>query len=236
MPSSNSIASLAAAMGDPARINMVMALRHDGVLSATELSRVANVAPSTASEHLARLMATGLVTQQKAGRRRLYTLADTDVCHLVDGLAALAGKRQAPPEGRSALPRAVLHSRLCLDHLGGRLGCLVTNALFDRGFLRHGRTGPEITGDGAAWLAGLGIDERARGDSLRCPLRLCHDWSEDAYHLGGGVAGALLTAFRQRDWLRVRRGEIAVILTPTGVTALGRELGLDLRQVQSPLP
>lgn len=230
MPSSNQIAAVAAAMGDPARINMLMSLRFDGVLSATELSLAANVAPSTASEHLAKLMASGLVAQQKAGRRRLYTLTDGDVCDLVDGIAALADKRFAIPSDRSLLPQAVLHSRLCLDHLGGRLGYLTTNALFARSFLRHGANGPELTPDGDAWLRGLGIDTQAHLESMRCPLRLCHDWSEGAYHLGGGIAGALLLAFRKRDWLRVKRGEIAVILTPKGVSALRTELGLDARQ------
>jgi len=230
MPSSNQIAAVAAAMGDAARINILMSLRYEGVLSATELASVANVAPSTASEHLAKLMSSGLVGQQKVGRRRLYSLADADVCDLVDGLAALAEKRSAASNIRTSLPQAVLHSRLCLDHLGGELGCLVTNALFDGCLVRHGADGPEITSDGGVWLTSLGIDQRSHAESLRCPLRLCHDWTQDAYHLGGGIAGALLAAFRRRDWLRVNRGQVAVILTPKGVSALRAELGIDLRR------
>tara|TARA_R110002124_G_scaffold77533_10_gene207668 strand:+ start:9058 stop:9771 length:714 start_codon:yes stop_codon:yes gene_type:complete len=230
MPTSNQIAAVAAAMGDPARINMLMSLRFDGVLSATELSAVANIAPSTASEHLAKLMASGLVARQKSGRHRLYSLTDGDVCDLVDGLAALAERHAAIASARSSFPQALLHSRLCLDHLGGRLGYLTTNALFARNLLHHSATGPEITQEGAAWLNDLGIDANAHLDNVRCPLRLCHDWSEKAYHLGGGIAAAILSAFRQRDWIRVKRGEIVIFLTPKGVTALRAELGLDIRQ------
>jgi len=147
---------------------------------------------------------------------------------LIDGLSALAEKhtRSAEP---SALPQAELHSRLCLDHLAGALGCKITNALFDRNVLRHGVQGPEVTADGSVWLNRMGVENPAQHDGLRCPLRLCHDWSQDAYHLGGGVANGLLVALCRRDWLRVRRGQSAVLLTPKGVSGLRAELGLDLR-------
>ena len=230
MSSSSRIAAVAAAMGDAARINILMSLRYDGVLTATELAGVANVAPSTTSEHLAKLLASGLVTLQKQGRRRLYTLADGDTCDLIDGLAALAARHQTTGQARSALPTAALHSRLCLDHLAGELGCLVTNALFDRALLRHGADGPQMTPKGTAWLNSIGAGDPSAGDSARCPLRLCHDWSEGAYHLGGGIANSILRAFCQRDWLRVHRGQTAVVLTPKGVSGLRSELGLDLRK------
>lgn len=231
MPSSNQIAAVAAAMGDPARINMLMTLRLDGVLSATELAAVANVAPSTASEHLSKLMAMNLIVQQKVGRQRLYSLADGDVCDLVDGVTAFAEKKRGQVAAATSLPPGVLHSRLCYDHLAGKLGCLVTNALFHRGLLHHGPKGLETTEAGRAWIRKIGAEETAHGHGLRCPLRLCRDWTEDAYHLGGSVAAALLSAFRSHDWVRVRRGEMEVILTPKGVTALNNELGLDARQV-----
>lgn len=209
---------------------MLVSLRHDGVLSAKALAAVANIAPSTASEHLAKLMAAGLVSQQKSGRQRFYTLADGDVCDLIDGVTAHADKNVSIQDARASLPQAVVHSRLCLDHLGGELGCLLANTMFSRGLLRHGPKGPEMTLNGERWLTDLGIDTGQPNEQMRCPLRLCHDWTEGAYHLGGGIAGALLDAFRESDWLRVRRGEVAAILTPKGVTGLRKELGLDLRQ------
>ena len=46
------IAEVASLMGDPARANMLCALKDDGALTATELAHVAGVAPRTASEHL----------------------------------------------------------------------------------------------------------------------------------------------------------------------------------------
>ena len=55
------ISITAAMMGDPARANMVMALMSGLSLTAAELAREAGVTPSTASGHLAKLEACGLV-------------------------------------------------------------------------------------------------------------------------------------------------------------------------------
>lgn len=212
---------------------MLVALRYDGVLSATELASVANIAPSTASEHLAKLMAAGLVFQQKLGRKRLYTLADGDVCDLIDGVAAHADKNGSVQKSKASLPYAVLHSRLCLDHLGGELGCLISNTMFSNGIIRHTPNGPRTSLQGEKWLMDLGVGNCHPSEHLRCPLRLCHDWSQGGFHLGGSIAGEMLRIFRERDWLRFRRGEIAVAVTPKGVTGLRNALGLDLRNTSS---
>ncbi len=69
------IAEVAALIGDPARANMLLALKDDGVLSATELAHVAGVAANTASGHLARLTEAQIVTVERKGRHRYYCLA-----------------------------------------------------------------------------------------------------------------------------------------------------------------
>lgn len=62
LPSDNSamlekaIAAVAAAMADPSRVKMLCALMDGRAWTATELSAAADVAPSTASGHLARLV------------------------------------------------------------------------------------------------------------------------------------------------------------------------------------
>ena len=197
MPSSNQIAQITSAMGDAVRVNMLLALRFDGGLTASELARVGNVAPSTASEHLARMVAAGLIVQQKMGRQRLYALADAEVCDILDSVTAL------------------------------------TEAMFAQGILAHGRARPRVTGAGANWFQALGIDHAAYEDRPRCALRLCRDWTEDSHHLGGGLASALLDTFRQRDWVRTRRGEMQVFVTPKGLSGLRDTVGLDLRRTDT---
>lgn len=80
------IASVAAMVGNPARANMLFALRDDGQVSAGELAGVAGVSPSTASKHLSHLLAAGLVRVIARGRRRYYSLADSRVAELLYGV------------------------------------------------------------------------------------------------------------------------------------------------------
>lgn len=217
-------------MGDPVRVNMLLAMRFDGGLTASELALVGNVAPSTASEHLARMVDASLIVQQKAGRKRVYSLADAEVCDLLDSVTAMAEATRETTPLAEALPEGILHSRLCYDHLAGRLGCDVTAALFKTSVLSHGRKGPEVTTSGARWFRDFGLDHADFEDRPRCKLRLCRDWTEDTHHLGGGLASGLLDAFRKKDWVRTRRGDTQVFLTPAGITGLRESLGLDVRR------
>ena len=50
-------AEVASLAGDPARVGMLHALMDGRALTASELARVANVTPQTASEHLAKMAA-----------------------------------------------------------------------------------------------------------------------------------------------------------------------------------
>ena len=82
------IAKTAAMMGDPARANMLMALISGMSLTSNELAREAGVTPSTASGHVSRLEACGLVSSRRQGRCRYFNLADADVAHAVEALVA----------------------------------------------------------------------------------------------------------------------------------------------------
>ena len=229
MFSSTHMASIAAAIGDPVRINMLMSIRLEGALTAGDLAKVGNVAPSTASEHLAKMAAAGLIVQQKMGRQRLYTLSGEDVCNLLDGVEAMALRQNDAGTNVPRLDRTLLHSRLCYHHLAGRVGCDVTNALFAENILAHDLQGPCLTDRGRTWMGRFDIDIEALEDSPRMTIRLCPDWTEDRPHLGGGLGSALLEGFRRRDWLRTDRGKSQVLITPKGFSGFRTELGLDLR-------
>ena len=77
-------------MGDPARANMLCALKDRDALNATELAHAAGVAPSTASEHLAKLTRANLVAVRRQGRYRYYRLACDEVADALESLEALA--------------------------------------------------------------------------------------------------------------------------------------------------
>src|SRR5436305_6958323 len=68
MKSGPDIAMIASLVGDPARANMLTALMTGRALTASELAHQAGVMPQTASSHLAKLEAGGLIEPEKQGR------------------------------------------------------------------------------------------------------------------------------------------------------------------------
>ncbi|MEU1154138.1 winged helix-turn-helix domain-containing protein, partial [Streptomyces sp. NPDC005918] len=73
-PSKNAVApalaSLAALFADETRAACLLALLDGRAWTAGELARHAGVAPSTASEHLGRLVGGGLLAEERQGRHR----------------------------------------------------------------------------------------------------------------------------------------------------------------------
>src|SRR3954467_2353313 len=88
------LASIASVIGHPARGRMLTALFRGPAMSASELAAEAGVTASTASAHLARLTASGVVGAGGAGRRRLHRLADERVAEVIEGLALIAPPHQ----------------------------------------------------------------------------------------------------------------------------------------------
>jgi DNA-binding transcriptional ArsR family regulator len=228
----NAMAEVAALMGDPARANMLYALVEDGCLSASELAAVAAVAPSTASEHLAKLVQSGMVAMSAKGRKRYFSLADPAVAEVMKGVEGLAESLSRKRPGPLPWDQATIHARCCLDHLAGRLGAQVAGAVMAKGFIAHSPRGPYLSEAGAAWMATLGADPRPLEAEPRRFLRLCTDWVEDSSHLGGALGAELLKGFLRRDWLRRPQGSRIVKVTPLGAAAFRDQLDLDVRYLE----
>src|SRR5215831_5758448 len=90
MAESPDIAAIAAVIGDAARARMLLALMGGRALTASELSLEADVAPSTASSHLARLLEVELVRVERQGRHRYFAIANEAVAEVVERLGGLA--------------------------------------------------------------------------------------------------------------------------------------------------
>ncbi|MBV1947528.1 helix-turn-helix transcriptional regulator [Streptomyces sp. BV129] len=229
-PRAAALASLAALLADETRAGCLLTLLDGRAWTAGELARHVAVAPSTLSEHLNRLVAGGLLAQERQGRHRYVRLADPRAAQLVEDLAAHLPQdavRQVPRSLReSSAGSAMARGRTCYDHLAGRLGIAVTDALTARGLLRQD-TGFALTDAGLAWFgdAGIGVDR-----STRRPLaRACLDWTERRPHLGGAAGAALCRHALDTGWcVRVGSGR-AVRVTPAGARALAELLGIDER-------
>ncbi|MFF7935895.1 DNA-binding transcriptional ArsR family regulator [Streptomyces sp. SAI-126] len=226
-PQAPQLARLAALIADETRAACLLALLDGRAWTAGELARRAGVAASTLSEHLDKLVAGGLLTQERQGRHRYVRLADARVAHLVEDLAAQVSPNtvQHPRNLReSSAGSAMARGRTCYDHLAGRLGIAVTDALTSRRLLRQD-TGFALTDAGLAWFEAAGISLDRKG---RRPLaRACLDWTERRPHLAG-VAGAALCRHALAEGWCVRIGsERAVKVTQAGSLALSELLGIN---------
>lgn len=223
------IATIASVIGHPARGRMLTAMLGGRALPASELAEVAGVSASTASAHLQRLTASGLVAVQRQGRHRYHRLADARVAELIETMAQLAPAqeiRSLREANRSTAERA---ARSCYDHLAGAVGVAVADALIERGALNR----DDLTlRDGTAFAAlGVDLDLDALGRGRRPLTRFCIDWSERRPHLAGELGAALLTAFLDAGWLARRPLGRAVAVTPRGAAGLRAELGIDVADV-----
>ena len=222
------VAAVAALIADPARAAMLTALLDGKALPAGELAYASGITAQTASSHLAKLLAGGLVAVESEGRHRYYRLAGAQIAQALEQLASI---RPAGPVRRrvlSAEAKELRFARCCYDHLAGQIGVAVTQALEERRFiLPVPEKRFEITPAGVAWFGGLGLDCAALKLARRGLARQCLDWTERSHHLAGPLGVAFLRALCVRGWLRRSRNSRAVRVTPTGHLELKRRLGVD---------
>ncbi|WP_280889680.1 winged helix-turn-helix domain-containing protein [Streptomyces sp. LBL] len=226
-PRAAELARFAGLVADETRAACLLALLDGRAWTAGELARHAGVAASTLSAHLGKLVAGGLLTEERQGRHRYVRLADARVAQLVEDLAA-----QVSPNGHEPRPRnlreagagaAMARGRTCYDHLAGRLGIALTDALTGRELLRQD-TGFALTDNGIDWFDAHGI--RLDRTSRRPLARACLDWTERRPHLAGVAGAALCRHALDTGWCVRIGSERAVKVTAAGEHALAELLGI----------
>ncbi len=194
------IALLGAMIGDPARANMLIALMSGKALTATELASEAGITVQTASSHLSKLEAAGLLQQRKQGRHRYFTLADEDVAEVLESLMGLAARRGLMRTRTGPKDPALRHARVCYNHLAGDLGVQLFDSLQQRDLLVGSETDFALTEAGRAFLDEMGIDVDALERERRPVCKSCLDWSERRTHMAGALGTAMLTRFMDLGW------------------------------------
>ncbi|AVV43515.1 transcriptional regulator [Streptomyces sp. P3] len=251
-PRAAGLAALAGLVADETRASCLLALLDGRAWTAGELARHAGVTASTLSEHLGKLVAGGLLTEERQGRHRYVRLAGTRIAQLLEDLAAQVTTDPARPRGlrASSAGSAMARGRTCYDHLAGRLGIVLADALTARRLITpapapppaaaHPRSSAETGGDpapdergtgfalttaGMRWFADCGIVLDLAG---RRPLaRACLDWTERRPHLAGAAGAALCRHALDTGWCVRIGSERAVKVTARGERALAELLGVE---------
>ncbi len=216
MATTSEIATLAALIGNPARAAMLLALLGGRALTAGELADTAGVTPQTASGHLEQLRVGGLIRAWAEGRHRRHALASPETGHLLEALHLAAAAGQASPRlpaSRRRVPDDLREARSCYDHLAGRLGVALAEALGHEG---------AVSTEGEARLTRWGLELQSLRGQRRPFCRACLDWSERRPHLAGALGAAILTRSFELGWLRRTSASRALEVTAAGRAGLRR--------------
>ena len=227
------IAQIASLIGDIARSSMLVALMDGRALTATELARIAGIAPQTASGHLGRMVEAGLLTREAQGRHRYHRLASPAVARMIESIMSLTTEpdtphtpRRSPGPVTGPRDKALRYARTCYDHLAGELAVEMTDSLIGSGRLELSSEGGALTDEGERFLRSLGVDldaahhrSSSRG-TRRVFCRPCLDWSERRLHIGGSLGAALCQCYLEKGWIRRVAGSRAVTVTPSGQQAI----------------
>ncbi len=224
----SALAQFAGLIADQTRAAMCLALLDGRAWTAGELAKHAGVAPSTASAHLTQLVKGGILTDEHQGRHRYVRIADATIAGLLEDIAAHVNVVSEVPRSvkESVQATALAKARTCYDHLAGKLGVEIADAMTRLGLVTD--SGFALTKDGVAWLGELGIDVEAIRGGRRPLVRPCLDWTERRFHLAGASGAALCEHVLGKKWVQKVGTARGVKVTPAGAQAFHDLLGIDI--------
>jgi DNA-binding transcriptional ArsR family regulator len=210
------LATLAAAIADPARARMLCSLLDGQSRTATELAAVSDVSSSSASGHLMRLRNGGLVDVKAQGKHRYFRLASHEVAAALEALQVVAGGQRMA--SALSVPAPLRQARTCYDHMAGTVGVRMHDALLSRRWLVSKDGDYELSPAGERSLSKLGINVDAVRRHRRRFAFPCMDWSERRPHLGGALGAALLDFALAQRWVSRALDSRALRFTPRSAT------------------
>jgi len=218
---------VASLIGDPVRAKILWALMDKRAYTATELAVYANTTPQNISMHLQKLIKADMLTMESQGRHKYYNYSRPEIPYAIEAIANLVPK---PDAKTIKIPeeQPIRYCRSCYDHLAGKVGVLLTEALVDQNYLTKKQDSYELSEDGQKWFLKLGIDPERLKNQKRHFAKPCLDWSERKHHLAGALGAALLTHMLANGWLRRIEGSRSILVTGKGKKGLLEYLRIDI--------
>ncbi len=122
------VSAIAALLADSTRTRILFLMMDGRAYTATELSAVADVAPSTMSTHLSRLVEQNLVICIKQGRFRYFKIHSEDVAVLLENMMCFANSEDMGTI-KISTPKSLRFFRTCYDHMAGEVAVKIHNSL-----------------------------------------------------------------------------------------------------------
>jgi len=210
------------------RAKMLWNLLDGRAYTASELSSIADISATSASNHLARLLEADIVKVEIQGRHRYYSFSNPEVAYVVEALANLVNSDSGNKDKKEIAVNGIKFCRTCYDHLAGYVGVKVVEALEQKGYIKKSGTLYTVTTKGWNWFSGLDINKNDLENKRRPLTRQCLDWSERRPHLAGQLGATLLEKMLQRKWFRKVQFSRELLVTPTGRKELNELLGISI--------
>ncbi len=188
----------------------------------SELSRHIGIAPSTTSEHLAKLLDGDIVAVEAQGRHRYWRLADPRIAELLENLGANATH---PADPRA--PSDLAHARTCYDHLAGQLAVTIYDQLLADDHIEDNQGHLTITPSGYDLFSTIGADIDEIHASTRAKARPCLDWTQRRHHLAGAAGKVLLTTFVANGWIKTGHRPRSIRITESGRERISAAFNLN---------
>lgn len=219
MDGTPNIAKIGALIGDNTRARMLSALMHGKALTASELAEEAGVMAQTATTHLAKLEAGGLLIMRRQGRHKYFALASDDVATLLENLMGLSASYEPLRTLTGPRNAAMRQARVCYNHLAGHRGIQLYDSLLIKHYLVSNSGALTLSTNGEHFMQKFGIDIESLKTSKSPLCRECLDWSERRSHLAGSLGRALLTQFETLHWIKRDNNSRIVIFSAKGKQA-----------------
>ncbi len=221
--------SISALMCEPTRARMLWNLLDGRAYTASELSVVADTSPTSASNHLSKLLEAEIVKVEIQGRHRYYSLSNSEVAYAVEGLANLANNSANKIVKKEPDKNGVKYCRTCYDHLAGFVGVKIVETLETKGYLIKSKNVYLVSEKGWNWFHFFNISKEDFNNNRRPITRQCLDWSERRPHLAGQLGADFLNKMGEKKWLKKVEFSRELIVTSKGRQELYELLGIALQ-------
>lgn len=211
-------------IGDRSRSAMLWNLLDGRAYTATELSLCAGISAQAASNHLLKLVEANILKVEKQGRHRYYRYASDEVARIMETLAGLSSVSE---KNNPTVP-GIKHARSCYDHIAGKLGVDILDAMLKKKFIKTIEDKYDLTDAGSKWMHAIGVKVEELYLKKRSFAYACLDWSERRHHLAGALGASLLHSFLNNDWVRRIQHSRELVVTAKGRAELQKRLDLHL--------
>jgi len=199
---------------------------------ASSLAAKARPSINAISEHLAQLREANLLSLTKQGRHSYFRLGSPKIARMIESIMVVAADGPQRYRPRWNGDDELRTARTCYDHIAGRLGVALADALTRRKHIVLTEDGGMVTRAGAKHLADFGIKLNDFKHGRRTFCRPCLDWSERRPHLAGALGAAVAERCFELGWIARIRDSRALKISAKGERGFRELFGISLNAEQ----